>query len=316
VIREACETPTADVRAALTAMFDSPVESIERRPYAYRTSFAIDALDVQLAGGRRLRLLLKDLGAASEKALAAKPSFLVDPLREIDVYREILSRHTLGTPHCFGAVVDPGSGRYWVVLEHVSGAVLWQIGELGVWQEAARWLAGLHTTCRGVSHPRLLRYDRSSYETWLARARAATGEPRLDRVAAGYDSVVQRLLELPPTFIHGEFYPSNVLVETRGGSVRVAAIDWEMAAIGPGLVDLAALTAGWSEPERERIAFAYSEALPDPGSEDAFLEALECCRLHIALQWLGWAKEWSPPAEHAQDWLAEALRAAERIGIG
>ncbi len=37
--------------------------------------------------------------------------------------------------------------------------------------------------------------------------------------------------------------------------------------------------------------------------------------MRIALKWLGWADEWSPPAEHSQDWLAEALRAAETIGI-
>jgi hypothetical protein len=29
--------------------------------------------------------------------------------------------------------------------------------------------------------------------------------------------------------------------------------------------------------------------------------------MRIALKWLGWADEWSPPAEHSQDWLAEAL---------
>ena len=31
------------------------------------------------------------------------------------------------------------------------------------------------------------------------------------------------------------------------------------------------------------------------------------CRLHLALQWLGWSPDWRPPPEHAHDWLGEAL---------
>ena len=35
----------------------------------------------------------------------------------------------------------------------------------------------------------------------------------------------------------------------------------------------------------------------------------------LAVQRLGWSDSWSPPEEHAHDWLAEALRAAERLGL-
>jgi len=38
---------------------------------------------------------------------------------------------------------------------------------------------------------------------------------------------------------------------------------------------------------------------------------LNCCRLFLAVQWLGWADKWVPPSEHAHDWLAEALELAE-----
>jgi hypothetical protein len=30
---------------------------------------------------------------------------------------------------------------------------------------------------------------------------------------------------------------------------------------------------------------------------------------------LGWASRWSPPPEHAQDWLGEALGLAEKLGL-
>ena len=98
-------------------------------------------------------------------------------------------------------------------------------------------------------------------------------------------------------------------------------VDWEMAAVGPGLVDLAALTAGgWTADERTALALAYHAALaqaggPPPAREEEFLTALDYCRLHLAVQWSGWSSGWSPPAEHAQDWLGEALSLAEKLGL-
>jgi hypothetical protein len=43
------------------------------------------------------------------------------------------------------------------------------------------------------------------------------------------------------------------------------------------------------------------------------LTALDWCRLHIAVQWLGWSPEWSPPPEHAWNWWEEALHLAEKM---
>jgi thiamine kinase-like enzyme len=111
-----------------------------------------------------------------------------------------------------------------------------------------------------------------------------------------------------------------VLVAETGGEVRICPVDWEMAAVGSGLLDLAALTAGqWTEEERTALALAYYGALPPAArqtlDEPAFLEALDWCRLQLAVQWLGWAPGWSPPAEHAHDWLGEALHLAGRLGL-
>jgi thiamine kinase-like enzyme len=93
----------------------------------------------------------------------------------------------------------------------------------------------------------------------------------------------------------------------------VAAVDWEQAGIGPGLVDLAALTAGrWGEADRAEIAAAYAAT----AGSDFDVGALEACRLHLALQWLGWSPGWTPPVDHRQDWLEEAVKAAARLGLG
>jgi thiamine kinase-like enzyme len=94
----------------------------------------------------------------------------------------------------------------------------------------------------------------------------------------------------------------------------VAPIDWENAAVGPGVIDLAALTTGaWSDEERERIASGYTEqaaALGHAVERAELFELLELARLHLAVQWLGWEPTWLPPAEHRHDWLAEALEIA------
>ena len=78
---------------------------------------------------------------------------------------------------------------------------------------------------------------------------------------ARYGEAIAPLASLPRTFVHGELYPSNVLVVRDDRDPRVCPIDWEMAAIGPGLVDLAALVGGWDPPERERLVAAYLSGL-------------------------------------------------------
>jgi len=304
----------------------------ERTPSAYRSSFGLEELAVGLEDGTRLRILFKDLGRHSldGEAQRVKPISLYDPLREIEIYRQVLSTADLGTAVCYGAVVNPGADRYWLFLEKVAGRELYQIGKLKIWQQAAEWLATLHTRLSNQAEhlsreARLVVYDGHFYGLWPQRALAfapGTGEARrgLERLAEQYDRVVERLLALPRTVIHGEFYAANVLVVETGTGLRVCPVDWEMAAYGPGLIDLAALAAGkWSEDQKHALARAYHAALETGGARPPawqdFLEALAYCRLHLALQWLGWAPDWSPPPEQAQDWLGEALHLAEQLGL-
>lgn len=114
--------------------------------------------------------------------------------------------------------------------------------------------------------------------------------------------------------IHGEFYASNVLIAGDEASLRVAPVDWEMAARGPGLVDLVALTSGdWDEAERSSIVAAYGD-VPDVSSFSD--RQLDLARLHLAVQWLGWApSSWVPPEGQRHDWLGEALALAKKLEL-
>ena len=313
------------------------IVELERRPSLYRTSFAIEEIDVRLDDGAALHLIFKDLSwqTLSESVQRAKPDFLYDPQREIETYRTILAPNRLSTALFYGAIVDHQLERYGLFLEKVPGLELYQIGEFPIWQQVARWLATMHTRFAGISEAfaqeaHLLNYNEGFYRIWIDRAqrflnRSGSAQPkntrhRIEWLAQRYDCVVESLMALPVTFVHGEFYASNVLVQETVGELRVCPVDWEMAGVGPGLIDLAALTAGnWTPEEKTALAMAYyGELAPSngwPSEFSDFLNALEYCELHKAVQWLGWSPDWSPPSEHAQDWLNEALRLAEKLGL-
>jgi hypothetical protein len=177
---------TVELRAALEEALSRHftahhrLTELERRPSAYSTSFAIEELVVRLEDGMSLRLLFKDLSrrAMLESARRVKPTFLYDPLREIETYRSILGPNRLSTAVCYGAIADPCAERYGLFLEKVPGVELYQVGDLATWRRVAGWLAILHAhfaeeTGRLAQVAPLLRYDAGFYRLWADRARAS-----------------------------------------------------------------------------------------------------------------------------------------------
>lgn len=302
---------------------------VRRRPYEYRTSFPLERLGLTLEDGTSLELLFKQLDwdSLGDGARLAKPRFLHDPRREPAVYRSVLDSAPAGPPRCYGATIDSESDRHWLFIEWVEGRELFQVGERGLWEAAAAWLAAAHLQLgeeldRHRADGHLLDYDRAHYRRWVERARRFAHAPgqsesrarSVDSLLARYEPAIDELLALPRTVIHGEFYASNVLVGGDGAGPRVCPVDWELAAVAPGLIDLAALISGdWSEEDREAIVAAYRSAAA-PASFSA--RQLDLARLHLAVQWLGWAEpSWSPPQGQRQDWLGEALALAEGLGL-
>jgi aminoglycoside phosphotransferase (APT) family kinase protein len=276
-----------------------------------------------------MEFILKDLSPDRLLANARniKPAFLHEPRRELECYRGLLAPAGIG-PSCAAAVTDGEHGRQWLLLEKVPGVELWQIGELSVWEQVAQWLGKFHAFFAWpldelrARNPYLLEHSRSWFRDWCERARSALACSRDRRAAAvrrsldHYDVVASALAALPRTLVHGELYPSNVLVTPQHVDVRIYPVDWEMAAIGPGLMDLAALSGGWESDERRRLVAAYLRTAPGEAREvEAVTADLARCRLHLALQWLGWSSEWTPPKEHARDWLGEALLLSHELKL-
>jgi hypothetical protein len=121
--------------AAVHAALERPVRELKRRPWPYQSSFPIEELEVVVDGRGRQRMLFKDLTGTG-----SKPEFLRDAGREIDAYLEVLGPQGVDSPTCYGALHDPA----WLFLEVVEGDPLWQVADIYTWEEAARWLAGLH----------------------------------------------------------------------------------------------------------------------------------------------------------------------------
>jgi thiamine kinase-like enzyme len=312
------------------------IVALDRSSSQYASTAPLEDLRVVMADGTRLDVVFKNLSpsAIPESRRQAKPTFLRDPLREITAYRVWSKVPRFAMAECYGAIVDVERERYWLFLEKLRAHELYTVGDFEAWKEVARWLARMHADGepRRQMSPsnRWIKYDARYFRSWAPRAKrycctsasppSSTQISSLSDLIANYEPVVSRLAALPVTFIHGEFYASNILISGDGLSRRIRPIDWEMAGIGTGLIDLAALTSGrWTTGQREEMAAAYFEALDEHGksafaSWEAFLLSVDDCRLHLALQWLGWSRNWIAPPEHAYNWLNEALLLGMKVG--
>jgi hypothetical protein len=315
---------TRELPVAIERSFDAAIRSVSVERSQFSTSHPIDDVDVVFADGSTARLVRKDLApdALLPAARGVKPAFVHDRRREPGVYTAILAAADLGTAACLGVMHDEGAPR-WLLLERVEGVELYQVGDVGRWQSAARWAARLHRRFADKvddlerGDVPLLRRDELWVLLWARRAAwrlARTDDPRLARILGLVPRLAARYASLPRTFVHGELYASNVIVGALGTD-RVCAVDWEMASIAPGFADLASLTAGsgWSANGRQSIEQAYCDAY-GIRRDDQFVETLGVCRLAEAIQWLGWSPGWRAPVEHRQDWIAEAIATADRIG--
>jgi len=311
---------------------EAVIVRLDRRRGAYLSSFELHELVLTLDDGSQHEVIFKDLSpsAVLSEARSAKPAFLYDPRREIETYTRILPHRPMA-PRLYGGVFDPSRDRYWLFIEKVSGAPLWQIGDFDAWREAARALASLHISVtelatHQIDGARLIRYDSAYFHGWLKRARAMCNsvaghdpdESRLlDYVAKRHGEILERLLQLRQGFLHGDCFASNVLVDETQHPAKVWFVDWEMAAYGPQLIDLAALTTGWDDDKRAELLSAYISAMPAERRDASIAEdaeaAMDVCQLHLALQFLGWSKSWSPPTEQQHDWLGDLENLVMRL---
>ena len=318
------------IEAALAvAPISTTVGGLSRQPFPYASSFLLEEITVDLNGVEPLHLILKHLSPrlVPEATRRAKPPFVFDPRREIEVYRRLLVPFRVG-PQLFGARSDPDTETYWLLTEHIRGRELYQVGDRGCWESAARWLATLHrqfaaTACADAAAAMpLIRYDRDWYARWMDRtcqfAQSSADRHAAEWLSERYGRIVDVLMSLPISIVHGEFYASNVLVAETADALNIYAVDWEMTGRGPAVLDLAALTLGeWSEDDRRAMIEAYVGA-SGPMRETIVattVEAVACAQVCLAVQWAGWFGRRRPPTAHRRNWLQDAVERAEKLRL-
>jgi len=296
----------------------TPVTAVRELPAPASTSYAARRLMLDLANGCTLDVFLKDFDASPHAADVA----LWRGARERYVYERVLAGRDLGTPELYGAVwEDETSGRHWLLLEFVQGRTLRQ-SPIEDWIAAAGWLGRLHGTIAGreaeLARPGILvNYHDAYFRDMAERALQAVGSRsgslhrRLAAALDGYGAMIERFCASRPTFVHGSYRPKNILVGTWAAPVRICPVDWELAAIGPQLHDLACMANEVDHrPTIERFCEAYVRGADAFGlavtGTDEMLAELDRLRLHRVLRSLARAAEWAYPDSAVTKLVAKA----------
>jgi hypothetical protein len=305
----------AAIEAVLTGWRGTPVQvsHLRREESSFATRAPVEVVSVRLDRGERVSLFVKR-GGGDEHPDKARPD------REVEVYRRLLDNPDLPVARCYGACVEPGAGRHELFLELLDG---WDLRYHGLdrWALAVQELARLHSWFAsrrdGLSQcDALLRLDVGYFDTWAARAAAAVLarsselSSHLAPVLAGYDEVSRLLSQQPPTLVHNDLSPKNVVVGRSPDSPRVYLVDWETAGVGCGLLDLVHLTYGLAPEDDRRLRASYFGALEGvaPASGGERQRLLAACDLHKTLFRLAHAGRWEVEPEVMGGWVDDALQ--------
>jgi aminoglycoside phosphotransferase (APT) family kinase protein len=298
------------------------VIALTRTPSPFAGVFPAEVLSVSLRGGGERSLFVKHLGPEQ----ADHPEKQCRD-REVRVYEELLADEALPAPRYYGSRWNEATGRREVYLEYVAD---WDLRYQGLehWFTAARRLARLHAHFAGRAGELgacdfLLRFDGDYFRQWAARALDVVGgyadelAAALGRVVGGYGRVCELLARQPPTLVHNDLAPKNVLADRSHTPARICIVDWEMAGVGCGPLDLVDLKYGldpeadWRMCAAYRAGLAGTDLLPDdPGELDRLFAA---CELHKTVHRLAHARGWGLPADTVARWVAEARDLAGRV---
>ncbi len=311
-----------ELRSWIELRLGVAVQELVRHPLSSSSSFACELLTVR-AADRVHELFFKDYGRCR---LPREND--AGPAREIEVYRHLLDPERLDTARHLGSRRQPEEARTWLLLEHVRGSRLAE-RSFEHWLAAAGWLGRLqaYSVARGLA-----REAPAALVVHDARELRATAEDAVRTVAAvdlllertlqealeGYEGIAEELGGEPRTLVHGSFRPENILVDTLRVPRRIAPVDWEHAALGSALHDVAFLSAGLDRSKTERLlaaqrASAAEHGLELPAGERAW-ELVTFLRLHKLLRSLGRAVRWSYPHETVEHLVTLAGRLSLDLG--
>lgn len=320
-----------DPRAGLSGAVLRAVESAggaasaERAPCPYSTLYPAEVISVRLNSGDTRRFFVKHLGDEQ----ADHPDKQCRD-REVRVYGELLRERHLPVPRVYAWDRSPVSGRGELVLEYVDDLSL-RYQDLTHWVVAARALGRLHRWF-GERRERLracdfllridARYVRSWYHRALITVQGLDAElgRHLKRSVTGAGWAADLLARAPATLVHNDLSPKNIIVERSSRPARVHVLDWELAGIGCGALDIVHLCHGLEPDEAQRVWSAYREELGGtdmmPWLSSQEQPMLAACKLHKTLYRLAHAGNWSLSLETLEEWVAEVERLVTTMDTG
>ena len=290
------------------------VDTLTVRPSSAKTLFPVHELCVTLADGEQLRMFLKCLSTRQPD----HPDKQCRD-REVRIYDELFNDAALPVPRYFGFRHDRSARAYELFLECIDGDVL-NNHSYEHWFAAARRLAHLHKhfAPRAVELgrlPWLLRFDAEYLLGWARRALLVVGDqsPELSRqlepIVGSYRRVADLIARQPATLVHNDLAPKNVIVDCATNPARICFVDWEMAGIGCGVLDLAHLKYGMAAEDDRTICAAYASELAGTGllpRDSADIEQLTAaCCLHKNVFRLARSRDWGVPPESVTQWIDE-----------
>lgn len=299
----------------------SAIVGIQRSRYAYIGSYNCDLITVQLSTGDEFSLFLKDYRVSQK----SKDEREQRRERELRVYRDVLSQTELGPPEYYGSVWDDSAGRFWLFLEFVDGFVV-QHEDVAYGMLAAEWLGRMQGFF--AQHPEILsscdvlirqdgEFFRSKAECalWNAAQISPSMAHRLSTIVDAYRQNTRVLESQPLSLVHGGYIPWHILVDVKQRPARVCAVDWESAACGPTLYDLAYFTYGMEAQSRAPVVDAYRRAaiqhgVPTP-DEAQTLFIVDCLGLHRVFDWLSRGLE----KRFSEDKVAWLVEQAEQLSL-
>lgn len=281
-----------DVRQLTPAWFDtvlgttgtrSAIRSVSTEPVGTGQMASTVRAHLELGDGTDRTVIVKYARTDVESALASMAY-----AKEVAFYAELGDRVAVRTPDCLYAAIAEGAPRFVLVLEDLSDARQGdQIAGCPVDHAEAALvnLAGLHgpTWCDAglASSSSWLGSDPAITPEFMAPVLGVAADAFAERFAAELDPTEARVLEgarelLPGwmfdrgdrfAVVHGDYRLDNLLFPA-GDPARVAAVDWQTAALGPPGRDVAYFLSTCLEVddrrrhERDLIA-AYHRALGD-----------------------------------------------------
>jgi aminoglycoside phosphotransferase (APT) family kinase protein len=290
------------------------VRAVHTHPSPLAGVWPADAVSVELECGGTVALWVKRLSAEGDQ----HPDKAV-PDREPRAYAELLSEPGLPVPRWYGCAPDPHTGERLLILEHVRDWDL-RYQDLDTWEVAIRALGRLHARFadRGSDLRRLgflLRLDGGYVQRWAHRGVRARARPepalarRLKARLVDYGEVASLIGRQPPTLVHNDLAPKNVVADTAHDPPRICFIDWETAGFGCGGLDLVHLLHGLAPAAEERLIDVYaSEAGDLLAGRERRCRLLTACRAHKTVFRLAQPALWLHRRAVARAWLDELER--------